>query len=278
MRLKANCKINIGLDIIRRREDGFHDLVTVMCPVRELYDVVTLELTEQPTEISFRSEGLLIDCPEDKNLCIRAARLMQQRYRDRMQQGLSITLDKRVPFGAGLGGGSADATAVIIGINDLYELQLSETELINIAAELGSDTAFFVRNTPQLCTSRGEVMQDFPLSLDGLYIVLIKPEGVNISTREAFAGIKPATPETPLAERLSQPIEAWQTIIKNDFEPHIFEAHPTLAAIKEQLKRAGATYTAMSGSGSTIFALFKFNPTNKISEQLKSNSPYIFEM
>lgn len=121
-------------------------------------------------------------------------------------------------------------------------------------------------------------MQDFPLSLDGLYIVLIKPEGVNISTREAFAGIKPATPETPLAERLSKPIEQWQTVIKNDFEPHIFEAHPTLAAIKEQLKKAGATYTAMSGSGSTLFALFKFNPTNKLGEQLESYSPYIFEL
>ncbi len=278
MILQANCKINIGLDILRRREDGFHDLVTLMYPIHGLHDDVTLEKRDDHSDITFQSNGLTIDCPDDKNLCLRAAKLMQQRYGESWQQGLAITLTKRVPFGAGLGGGSSDATAVIVGINQLFELNIPEAELISLAAELGSDTAFFVRNTPQLCTSRGEVMLDFPISLEGLYIVLIKPDGVNISTREAFAGIRPATPELPLNERLRHRIELWQSSIKNDFEPHIFEAHPILASIKEQLIASGSIYASMSGSGSTIYGLFNSNPTKKIGEQLIRYSPYIYKL
>ena len=155
MILKANCKINLGLDILRRRADGFHDLETVMFPVAGLYDEVEAVRTDTPG-VAFRAEGLAVDCAPEENICVKAFRLMQRRYG---VDGVALRLDKRVPFGAGLGGGSSDGTAVLLAIDELFALGLSEAELIACAAELGSDTAFFVRNTPQLCTGRGEVME-----------------------------------------------------------------------------------------------------------------------
>ena len=253
MELKANCKINIGLDVLRRRADGFHELSTVMAPVRELYDVVTVERSEQ---MDFIQRGIVVDCPMEKNLCVKAARLMQQRYG---VGNVTITLDKRVPFGAGLGGGSSDATAVIVAMNDIFNLNLSEEELIDAAAALGSDTAFFVRNTPQICTGRGEVMTPISLPLDGLWLVVVKPEE-GVSTAEAYGGVKPAMPAISLEESLQLPVEQWQGRVKNDFEPHIFEAHPAIASLKQMLLSAGAVYASMSGSGSALFGLFRKRP------------------
>ena len=253
MELKANCKINIGLDVLRRRADGFHELSTVMAPVRELYDVVTVERSEQ---IDFIQQGIVVDCPMEKNLCVKAARLMQQRYG---VGNVTITLDKRVPFGAGLGGGSSDATAVIVAMNDIFNLNLSEEELIDAAAALGSDTAFFVRNTPQICTGRGEVMTPISLPLGGLWLVVVKPEE-GVSTAEAYGGVKPAVPAISLEESLQLPVEQWQGRVKNDFEPHIFEAHPAIASLKQMLLSAGAVYASMSGSGSALFGLFRKRP------------------
>ena len=253
MELKANCKINIGLDVLRRRADGFHELSTVMAPVRELYDVVTVERSEQ---MDFIQQGIVVDCPMEKNLCVKAARLMQQRYG---VGNVTITLDKRVPFGAGLGGGSSDATAVIVAMNDIFNLNLSEEELIDAAAALGSDTAFFVRNTPQICTGRGEVMTPISLPLDGLWLVVVKPEE-GVSTAEAYGGVKPAVPAISLEESLQLPVEQWQGRVKNDFEPHIFEAHPAIASLKQMLLSAGAVYASMSGSGSALFGLFRKRP------------------
>ena len=253
MELKANCKINIGLDVLRRRADGFHELSTVMAPVRELYDVVTVERSEQ---MDFIQQGIVVDCPMEKNLCIKATRLMQQRYG---VGNVTITLDNRVPFGAGLGGGSSDATAVIVAMNDIFNLNLSEEELIDAAAALGSDTAFFVRNTPQICTGRGEVMTPISLPLDGLWLVVVKPEE-GVSTAEAYGGVKPAVPAISLEESLQLPVEQWQGRVKNDFEPHIFEAHPAIASLKQMLLSAGAVYASMSGSGSALFGLFRERP------------------
>ena len=253
MILRANCKINIGLDVLRRRADGFHDLSTVMAPVPELYDIIEVIPS---VEMHLEQRGFIVDCPIEKNLCIKAARLMQQRYNI---GNVAITLDKRVPFGAGLGGGSSDATAVIIAINETFKLNLSEAELINCAAALGSDTAFFVRNTPQLCTGRGEIMTPIALPLTGLWLVVAKPEE-GVSTAEAYGGVKPAEPNIPLEQRLQLPVNQWQSIIKNDFEPHIFEAHPTIANLKQKLIEAGAIYASMSGSGSAVFGLFTEQP------------------
>jgi 4-diphosphocytidyl-2-C-methyl-D-erythritol kinase len=254
MEIRANCKINIGLDVLRRRADGFHDLSTVMVPVHELYDVVDVVPSD---EMCLEQRGLVVDCPAEKNLCVRAARLMQRYYN---VGNVTITLDKRVPFGAGLGGGSSDATAVIMAINDIFGLNLPEEELIARAAEIGSDTAFFVRNTPQLCTGRGEIMTPISLPLSGLWLAVVKPAGEGVSTAEAYGGVKPAEPIEPLEQRLQLPVDEWQGSVKNDFEPHIFAAHPIVGELKQRLLDAGAIYASMSGSGSALFGLFAEQP------------------
>lgn len=268
MIIDAPCKINLGLDILRRRPDGYHDLETVMIPVGGLCDRVELQPAPQTT---FRSAGLPIDCPDSENLCLKACRLMQRRYG---AGDVRLTLDKRVPFGAGLGGGSSDATAVIVGMDELFRLRLSEAELIAAAAELGSDTAFFVRRTPQLCTGRGEVMTPFPLDLAGTQLVIVKPD-VHVSTREAYAGVTPRVPDTPLAERLRRPRSEWQACVTNDFERSVFAAHPVVREAKEALMRAGAFYASMSGSGSAVFGLF---PAAADRESLRRFGPYVFGM
>ena len=264
---KANCKINIGLDVLCRREDGYHELATVMIPVYGLYDVVEVEHAAQT---SFRSSGLTVDCSDADNLCMKAVRLMQARYG---AGDVSVALDKRIPFGAGLGGGSSDATAVILALDELFGLELPERELIDCAAALGSDTAFFVRNTPQFCTGRGEVMTPVELDLRGLWIAVVKPD-CGVSTREAYAGIRPGVPAVPLAERIARPVTEWQTCLKNDFEPHIFAAHPEIAAAKAALLDAGAVYAAMSGSGSAVFGLFD----DEEKARSRSLTPFVFPL
>lgn len=273
MTISANCKINIGLDVLERREDGYHELSTVMIPIRGLFD--TLEVSKiEAAQTQFEGRGIMVDCPAEDNLCIKAYNLMRERYP--AIGVIKIVLDKRVPFGAGLGGGSSDATAVILAINSLFELNLSEEELIDLASELGSDTAFFVRNSPQLCSSRGEVMTPIDLDLSGKYILLVKPD-VNVSTGQAYAGVHPAYPPVPLSKLISMPLEEWQGKIKNDFEDHIFRSHPILGRIKEDILSCGALYAAMSGSGSTIYGIFDDMEKAK-SEQLNCYSPYIFEL
>lgn len=270
MILRANCKINLGLDVLSRREDGYHEVETVMVPVPGLYDEVEVIGREEPGA-EFRAEGLAVDCAPEENLCIRAYRLMRKRYGI---GGAKIRLDKRVPYGAGLGGGSSDATAVVLALDELFALGLSEAERIACAAELGSDTAFFVRNIPQLCKGRGERMEPIALDLKGLWLAIIKPaEGV--STREAYAGVKPRIPEIPLAERLRRPIGEWQGTITNDFEATVFEARPAIRTAKEELLAAGALYASMSGSGSAVYGLF--DEAQK-TERLRSQTPYIYRL
>ncbi len=286
MILEANCKINLGLDILRRRPDGYHDVETVMYPVRGLFDVVEVDRTTS-SGAEFRAEGLAVDCDPADNLCLKAFRMMHDRYG---VDGVRIRLDKRVPFGAGLGGGSSDATAVIRAIDALFELHLDEAELIGCAVALGSDTAFFVRNTPQLCTGRGEVMMSYPIDLSGMTLVIVKPDDA-VSTREAYAGVSPRVPAVPLAERLRRPVSEWQRSVENAFEPSVFAAHPAIRAAKERLLAAGAVYAAMSGSGSAVFGLFdgrtavatatvadaSGQPHEK-GESLHRLSPYVFTL
>ena len=253
MLLRANCKINIGLDVLRLRSDGYRDISTVMYPVRGLCD--ELDITADPTResgIELIQKGLTVDCPADRNICAKAYRLMHERCGI---GAVRVVLDKRVPFGAGLGGGSSDGTAVIMAVNDIFRLGLTENELIECAAALGSDTAFFVRNTPQLCEGRGEIMTPADLSLDGLWLVVAKPDE-GVSTAEAYAGVTPAEPTEPLTERLRRPVNEWQGLIKNDFETSVFASHPRIARLKESLSEQGALYASMSGSGSSCFGLF----------------------
>ena len=256
MILKACCKINIGLHVVRKREDGYHELETVMLGVKGLYDTVEVEPIDG-NDIIFTSHGIVVDCPAEKNLCVRAARLMQERYNT---PGVAITLDKRVPFGAGLGGGSSDATAVLVAMNNIFNLDIDKGTLAALAAELGSDTPFFVYDTPQLCTGRGEIMEPITLNLRGYWLAIAKPNNEGVSTAEAYSGIAPKIPERSLRKLLKEDIEHWQGTVANNFEPHIFAAHPTIAALKHQMLEAGATYAAMSGSGSAVFGLFRRRP------------------
>lgn len=236
---------------MRRREDGYHDLETLLLPVAGLYDTVEA-VPCGGAEAELLTRGIAVDCPPAENLCLKAWRLMRRLYG---ADAVRITLDKRVPFGAGLGGGSSDATAVLLLLDELFGLRLPEERLIGLAAELGSDTAFFVRGTPQLCTGRGDVMTPFALDLSGYRLLIVKPEQ-GISTREAYRGVRPRVPEVPLADRLRRPVGAWQGVVTNDFEPSVFAACPQVEAIRDRLLSAGAVYAAMSGSGSAVFGLF----------------------
>ncbi len=251
MILRASCKINIGLDILRRRADGYHDLATVMYPVRELYDTLSVE-PNGTGGVRFTQSGIAVDCPAEDNICVKAYALMHRLYG---VQGVDISLDKRVPFGAGLGGGSADGTAVLLALNELFSLALPQSTLISLAAELGSDMPFFVINEPQLCSGRGEIMAPIELPLAGLTLVVAKPnEGV--STKEAYSGVVPRIPCDELAVRLQRPLDEWRDCIVNDFEHSIFATHPRIAALKQSLLDGGALYASMSGSGSAVFGLF----------------------
>lgn len=248
----ANCKINLGLDVLARREDGFHDIQTVMVPVGGLCDVVEI-VPANGAGAGFTQSGLTVDCTDANNLCLRAYRLMQERYG---VGSVRIHLHKAVPFGAGLGGGSADAAFTIKGIDRVFGLGLATEEMEAVAAELGSDTAFFVRNEPQLASGRGEMLTPYPVALAGKRVVVVKPP-FGVSTAEAYGGIKPAMPETPLTERLAGDIGTWRGTVANAFEPHIFAAYPLLAELKQALYDEGAVYASMSGSGSAVYAIFE---------------------
>ena len=270
MIIKAYCKINIGLRIVRKRPDGYHELQTVMYPVRELYDVVSVEVMEG-VGVEFVGRGIVVDCPEDKNLCVRAARLMQERYD---VGGVRIELDKRVPFGAGLGGGSSDATAVIVAINEIYSLGLERCTLAELAAMLGSDTPFFVYDDAQYCTGRGEIMEPTEVDLHGLWLVVVKPDE-GVSTAEAYSGVKPCVPTDDLRELLRDGVDSWQGSVINDFEGHILAAHPQIAELKAALLANGAVYASMSGSGSAVFGLFKSRPELRFSDDVFVHVEYI---
>lgn len=240
MLLFPNAKINIGLDILRRRADGFHDIRTLMVPVARLCDI--LELTESHTT-EFTQTGMPLDCVPEDNLCMRACRLMQREFG---VGGVKVHLHKIIPSGAGLGGGSADAAFVLTGLNALFGLNASPERLEKLAAELGSDTAFFVRNRLAVATGRGEVLTPAANPFEGKYIVIVKP-AIHISTREAYSRVVPHITEKPLQE--------------NAFEAPLFTTHPELASIKQELIGLGAIYASLSGSGSAIYGIFDDMPT-----------------
>lgn len=250
---KSICKINLGLNIVERRMDGYHNIVTLMYPVRGLYDIIEVQKNDR---FEFTTSGLEVDCPIEKNLCVKALRLMQSRFRIGEAR---IHLHKLIPTGAGLAGGSANATTVLMLCNDLWSLGLRENELEQLAGELGSDTPFFVKCEPQLATGRGEILRPFPLLLHGLWLVMVKVEA-QVSTAQAYSSVIPMVAAPTVENSLVQPIETWRLNLHNDFEPSIFAKLPQLAQIKRQLYDIGAIYAAMSGSGSTIFGLFEHKP------------------
>lgn len=245
-----NCKINLGLNILRKREDGYHDLETVFLPVA-LRDA--LEIVHSSNKTRIATTGIAAGNP-GSNLCLTAYTLLKNDYPQLPE--INIHLHKTIPVGAGLGGGSADAAFMLQLINKTFNLNIPQGKMFGYASQLGSDCSFFLLNEPCLATGRGEILEPVKLSLSKFKIVLINP-GVHISTAEAFRKIKPATPAKKIKDIIRQPIESWKDELCNDFEHYVFERYPHIEKIKEDLYMAGAIYAAMSGSGSSIFGIFK---------------------
>ena len=247
------CKINLGLYVIRRREDGYHDLETVFYPV-PLHDnlsIAPLRMSDAPYALQVAGAPIAGDA--ESNLIVKVYRQLCEDYE---LPPLDIYLYKRIPMGAGLGGGSSDAAAMMRLLNDTFSLGMTCEEMERRVARLGADCAFFIQARPSFATGIGDQLQPIPLSLKGWTLVLVKPDTF-VSTREAYAGVVPQQPAVPLLEALSQPVETWRAVVKNDFEESVFRAHPEIAAIKETLYDMGAAFALMSGSGSTGFGLFR---------------------
>jgi 4-diphosphocytidyl-2-C-methyl-D-erythritol kinase len=291
-----NVKINLGLNVLRKREDGFHDLETLFVPYFGICDTLEIvvgddysrtsaalftkygKLTPIKTGGVFGVEAEDSDAPriiqgisDDGKLMITIARaegvdwdplndLTAKAYKilaeDFKLPPVKIFLEKTSPVGAGLGGGSADAAFALKMLNDLCRLQLSEDQLAGYAARLGSDCAFFIYNRPMIGEGRGEILTECPIDLEHYDLQVLTPEGISVSTKDAYSGIRPHLPEVALREALAKPVEEWDGILVNDFEETVFAKYPELAVIKRSLYDSGAVYASMSGSGSALFALY----------------------
>jgi 4-diphosphocytidyl-2-C-methyl-D-erythritol kinase len=248
-----NAKINIGLNITEKRNDGFHNLETIFYPVK-WSDV--LEIIPSSVQTSFQSTGIDIPGDEQGNLCLKAYHLLNADFNI---GSVSIHLHKLIPIGAGLGGGSADASFTIKSLNTLFDLKLSKEQMESYARKLGSDCAFFIKNTPVFAYNKGDTFKEIQLDLSAYHIALVKPT-VHISTADAYNGVKPNKPFQSLSKLIQLPIENWKHTIVNDFEQSVFQKYPEIALIKQQLYNAGAVYASMSGSGSCLYGIFKEKP------------------
>jgi 4-diphosphocytidyl-2-C-methyl-D-erythritol kinase len=251
----SNCKINLGLHIINKREDGFHNLETVFYPI-PLAD--TLELIDNKNnafnDVTFTSYGLNIDGSLDSNLVVKAYRLLANDFK---LKAVDFYLLKNIPMGAGLGGGSSNAAFALKLLNDSFGLNLSNKQLENYAAMLGSDCAFFIENKPSYATGRGEILEPINIDLSGYFFVLVKPN-IHVSTADAFSNVyKRGESSVSLKELINNPIEKWNGLIENDFEKSVFKSHPRIGLVKNELYANGAIYASMSGSGASVFGLFK---------------------
>lgn len=249
-----NAKINLGLNIIEKRPDGYHNLETIFYPIN-LQDA--LEITRRENgehEYTLHISGASLDGDPEDNLVVKAYKLLKKDH-PRMLP-IDVHMYKHIPAGAGLGGGSSDAAHMIKLLNDKFSLGLSMEQMEEYAAQLGADCAFFIRNRPVFATGIGNIFEPIELSLKGYHIILVKPD-IFVSTRDAFAEIKPVRPAVSLKEIVKQPIETWKGNMKNDFENSVFKKFPEIAAIKDKLYDLGAVYAAMSGSGSSVYGIFK---------------------
>lgn len=299
---KPNVKINLGLNVLRKREDGFHELDTLFVPYFDIADTLEIIVGDDysrtsaslfsrygseavsPSQGSEKPEGVFgierkeTDAPklvqgisEDgklmitiareegvdwdplKDLCAKAYQILAEDFK---LPPVKIYLEKTSPVGAGLGGGSSDAAFALRMLNELCELGLSDLQLADYAARLGSDCAFFIYNRPMRGQGRGEILTPYELDLSSYDIQVITPAGISVSTKDAYGGIKPHMPELPLTDVLAKPIEEWDGLLVNDFEETVFAKYPELAAIKRSLYDCGAKYASMSGSGSALFGIF----------------------
>ena len=241
-----NAKINIGLNVLEERADGYHEISSVFYPVKELVDILEIIPGE---DFSFSSSGIAI--PGNSNICAKAYDLLKA---DFGIENVQIHLHKQIPIGAGLGGGSADGAFTLKALNEIFDLKLSNTELEKYALQLGADCPFFIENTQKYVTGKGEKMNEIDLDLSDYEIKFIFPE-LHISTAEAYGGVIPKQSETNLLDLLSKPIENWKGEVKNDFEISAFEKYPELEKMKEKLYADGAIYASMTGSGSVLYGV-----------------------
>lgn len=255
-----NCKINLGLNILQKREDGFHDIETVFFPL-SFTDI--LEITTSENSGGFKNSGISAG-EEGNNLCIKAFDLLKKDFPELPE--IKMHLHKAIPLGAGLGGGSADAAFTLLLLNKKYSLQIPQSKLFDYALQLGSDCPFFLINKPCLATGRGEKMKELPLSLSSYKILIVNP-GIYINTKEIFQLIRPAYPLKRIKEIIQQPINTWKDELINDFEKIVFNIHPEIKKIKENLYMHKAIYASMTGTGSTVFGIF--NKKNDINSPVE---------
>ena len=248
-----NAKIKLGLNIVEKRPDGYHNLETVFYPIN-LQDALEVNLMEGEEEFSLKVSGVPIEGEPENNLVVKAYRLLKKDYPD--MPAIDIHMYKHIPTGAGLGGGSADAAFMIKLLNEKFKLNLSIEKMEEYAAILGADCAFFIQNKPVFASGIGNIFEPIQLSLKGYYLVLVKPD-IFVSTKDAFAHITPMQPAQSLKEIIRMPVETRRATMKNDFEESVFQKFPEIAAIKDKLYDLGAIYASMSGSGSSVFGIFR---------------------
>jgi 4-diphosphocytidyl-2-C-methyl-D-erythritol kinase len=251
-----NCKINLGLRILEKRADGYHNLETIFYPI-PLSDI--LEIIENPDpenspNFPLSTSGLPIQGTPSSNLCVKAYKLLKKDFPK--LPWVRVHIHKVIPIGAGLGGGSSNGAFALTTYNQVFNLGITDEKLAAYAAELGSDCPFFISNKPSYAKGRGELLEPIQLDLSAYTFVVVNP-GIYINTGDAFRDIKPAFPEKSLTDIIKAPLERWKDELVNDFEIPIFKKHPDIAAIKDDLYVAGALYASMSGSGSTVFGIFR---------------------
>jgi 4-diphosphocytidyl-2-C-methyl-D-erythritol kinase len=249
-----NAKINLGLNIVEKRPDGYHNLETIFYPINLQDALEVTELENEEGEYKLKVSGVPIEGDAENNLVVKAYRLLKKDFPD--MSPINIHMFKHIPTGACLGGGSADAAFMIKLLNEKFNLKLSIEKMEEYAAILGADCAFFIQNKPVFASGIGNIFENITLSLKGYYIVLVKPD-IFVSTKDAFSHITPMHPNQSLKEIVRMPVETWRATMKNDFEESVFQKYPEIAAIKDKLYDMGAIYASMSGSGSSVFGIFR---------------------
>ena len=245
-----NCKINLGLSVIEKRPDGFHNVETVMYPVK-MNDILEIVISSDNNN-SFSLSGMDVGGDKNNNLVIKALNLLKENLN---LAPVKIHLHKTIPSGAGLGGGSADAAFTIKLLDDIFSLKLTVNQMQDYASQLGSDCAFFIENKPVLAYGKGDKFENINLDLSKYYFVIIKPN-INISTPEAYSWVKPTVKDISVNDVISQPVETWKGTLINDFEEDVFKRFPEIKKIKEELYESGAIYASMTGSGAAVFGIF----------------------
>ena len=259
-----NAKINIGLNVVEKRPDGYHNLETVFYPIG-LQDILEIKVLDEGNvpECGYKLKitGTILDGSPEDNLVVRAFKMLKHDFN---LPPVSIGLYKHIPTGAGLGGGSSDAALTIKTLNKRFDLRLTDEQMEDYCTRLGADCPFFIKDTPVFATGIGNEFHPVSFSLKGKHLVLVKPD-IFVSTKDAYAKVNVRRPDTPLPELLAQPLETWKDTVINDFERSVFSKYPEIAAIKDSMYDIGAVYASMSGSGSSVFGIFD-EPVENIDE------------